>query len=282
LQRPHLSLARDLLVAMRPGHWVKSAFVLAPAAFAGKLFDPRFAAQALEAALAFALASSAAYLLNDLRDRQQDRENPRTRHRPIAAGRLPLAAVLLACANCAGLAWLAAFQAGVTRWVAAYLAGSLGYTLALKGLPLADLASLVGLYLLRLGAGAAAVQVPASPWLLLCGGSLAWVLAWGKRAEGQGPYPVPLVRALLPPFAACCLAVYLAYTLSQSGQLALGSWAPVTAVPVGVALWRYVRQARAGKGDPITLLRTDPLLALGAATWVLVVLGLLASRHVPV
>jgi len=254
---------------------------MAPAAFAGKLFDPRFAVQVLEAALAFGLASSAAYLVNDLWDRQQDRENPRTRHRPIAAGRLPLAAVLLAAASCTGLAWLAASQAGVTFWVAAYLAGSLLYTVLLKHIPLFDLASLVGLYLLRLAAGAAAVQVPPSTWLLLCGGSLAGLLAWGKRVEGRGPYPATMVRAVLPGLGACSAAVYLAYTLSASGQLALGSWAPATAVPVGLALWRYVRQARTGQGDPITLLRTDPLLALGAATWVLAVLALLAARHVP-
>ncbi|MCG8461570.1 MAG: UbiA family prenyltransferase, partial [Holophagales bacterium] len=75
-----------LIRALRPHQWVKNVFVLAPIVFAERLADPVLARQAAFAFLAFCFAASSIYLINDLRDREDDRRHPLKRHRPIASG----------------------------------------------------------------------------------------------------------------------------------------------------------------------------------------------------
>jgi 4-hydroxybenzoate polyprenyltransferase len=133
--------------------------------------------------IAFCAASSAVYLINDLKDREQDRNHPLKRHRPLAAGTLPVPVAVVAAgalaAGALGLGW------SLGLWVALhtvlYLALNLLYTLHLKRVVILDVMSISLGFLLRILAGAAAVEVEVSSWLALCTIFLSLFLAFSKR-----------------------------------------------------------------------------------------------------
>jgi 4-hydroxybenzoate polyprenyltransferase len=159
--------ARAALRAIRAHHWAKNLLVFVPLLTAHRLDAASFAAAGV-AFLAFSLAASAVYLLNDLVDLQDDRRHPVKRARPLACGDLGIAAAmlmipLLLAAALAACLWL---PGPFAVFVAAYLVANLAYSLWLKRLALVDVFTLAGLYTLRILAGAAAIAVPASHWLL--------------------------------------------------------------------------------------------------------------------
>lgn len=169
--------------AMRPRQWIKNALVLAAPLAAGDLFRWSVASPALVAFVAFCLASSAVYLVNDCADLEADRMHPRKRLRPIAAGRvrvstaLGVAFVLSVCAVLLGLltGWqLAAVLLG-------YLAMQLAYALWLKHEPVVDISIVAGGFLLRAVAGGVAAGLPISQWFLLVAGFGSLFMVSGKR-----------------------------------------------------------------------------------------------------
>lgn len=169
--------------SLRPHQWAKNLFVLAPLVFAHGLVSPLLVGRGLAAFAAFCAASSAVYLLNDLRDRERDRHHPLKRHRPIAAGTVPAGAavatagVLLAIA--AGAA--ASLGAAFALVLAGYLTLNLFYTLGLKDVVILDVLLISIGFVLRVLGGGAAVGVEVSRWLLLCTIFLALFLAFSKR-----------------------------------------------------------------------------------------------------
>ncbi len=176
-------MASELLSAMRPAQWVKNVFVLAPLLFARQFDDPRVAGRALLAFAAFCLLASAVYLFNDIRDREEDRRHPRKRSRPIAAGRLPVAAAGAAGAvlALAALALSLILGPGFVAILAVYLASNLAYSLWLKRVVILDVMLLSFGFVLRVMAGGVAIGVEVSAWLILCTSFLALFLAFSKR-----------------------------------------------------------------------------------------------------
>jgi len=265
------------LIAMRPRQWTKNLLLFAGIVFAAKLGDPSRWAAAVAAFAAYCAASSAAYLVNDVHDVASDRLHPVKRFRPVARGELgPRAALALA---------------GVLVVAALVLAGSLGpaslaclvafvglqaaYSLALKAFELVDVIAIAGLFVLRAAAGAIAVDVRISEWLLLCTFLLALFVALGKRRAELGlegvnaraslsGYSVPLVDQLLSIVAAATIAAYTGYTLAAHDT----RWLVATIPLVVYGLFRYLLLLhRRGLGEePEALLAEDlPLLATVAA-----------------
>lgn len=259
---------RSLLESLRPAHWVKQVFVFPGVVFSGKLLEPPTLLRVLAAAGLFCLASSSGYLLNDLLNRPEDQANTRTAHRPIARGELSEKRASRAAFFLAVFSVILALPVGVVWEVFTYLAASTLYSAVFKKVALLDLASLVFMYLTRLLAGCTAAAVPPSPWLLLCGGSLALLLSWGKRVgEKNTPYPSWLLRGGLAPLGCVTTLLYLAYTLQPTTRQNVG-WGLVLTVPwVGFAIIRYMLLAARGLGDPISALARDRLLAFLAAFW---------------
>ncbi|HEX2892729.1 MAG TPA: decaprenyl-phosphate phosphoribosyltransferase [Marmoricola sp.] len=178
-----MSLIVAVVQAMRPRQWIKNVLVLAAPLAAGDLFRWSVASPALVAFVAFCLASSAVYLVNDCADLEADRLHPRKRMRPIAAGRvavstaLAVAFVLSVCAVLLGLltGWqLAAVLLG-------YLAMQLAYALRLKHEPVVDISIVAGGFLLRAVAGGVAAGLPISQWFLLVAGFGSLFMVSGKR-----------------------------------------------------------------------------------------------------
>jgi 4-hydroxybenzoate polyprenyltransferase len=172
-----------LLETMRPKQWIKNLFVLAGLAFAGKVTDATDVALALATFAAFCLASGATYLLNDVRDAEADRHNPRTASRPIARGDLSPALAL----SVAALAAAAALAIGaLVNWQTLAVLGGfvvlqLAYSHGLKHVLFLDVMAIAAGFVLRAAAGGLAINVPISSWLLLCTGLLATFLGFTKR-----------------------------------------------------------------------------------------------------
>ena len=172
-----------LLKAMRPSQWSKNLFVLAPVVFGRGLADPAVAGRALAAFAIFCCAASAVYLFNDLRDREADRQHPLKKHRPLAAGTLSagtaaFAAVLLSLVTAAGAWWLGT---SFLVLVGLYLLLNSLYSLGLKNVVVLDVMVVSACFVLRVLAGAAAVDVRVSRFLILCTTFLALFLILSKR-----------------------------------------------------------------------------------------------------
>jgi 4-hydroxybenzoate polyprenyltransferase len=171
---------------MRPSEWIKNLLVFAGVLFSGKLDQ---GGQLVDATLAFACfcaISSAGYLFNDLHDAPFDRRHPEKRRRPIASGALPaslawVSSVILAALGVIASALLVAPE--VAGLVAGYGAITVAYTLILKRLVILDVMAIASLFILRVVAGAVAVDARASEFLLICTGMLALFLGFTKRRQ---------------------------------------------------------------------------------------------------
>jgi 4-hydroxybenzoate polyprenyltransferase len=178
-------LALDSLRALRPHQWTKNLLVFVPLALTPQeLFDPSKQLAALWAFLAFSLVASAGYLVNDLLDLEADRAHPAKRNRPLASGALPVAwglglAALLTLSGF-GLA-LALTPPRFVAMLGLYGVMTLAYSAFLKRQLLLDVIVLAALYTLRVIAGAAAVVIDLTPWLLAFSLFIFLSLAFAKR-----------------------------------------------------------------------------------------------------
>jgi 4-hydroxybenzoate polyprenyltransferase len=273
--------ARAALAALRPRQWTKNALVFAGIVFAARIGVWEKWVQALVAFAAYCAASGAAYLLNDLRDVDLDRRHPVKRFRPIARGELPeRAAMSLALGLVAGAVVLATLL-GVWSLVLllAFFALQAAYSLGLKHLVLLDVAAIAGLFVIRAAAGAVAVHVHISPWLLVCTALLALFLALAKRraeiqlvaaAETPGRpvlagYSRALVDRLVVALAVAAVLAYVAYTLTAGNSRWMALTIPFVAFGIGRYVW-LVRGRGAGEEPEEVLLRDVPLLA-AISTW---------------
>ena len=175
---------RDWAQALRVHQWSKNLLLLIPAMSAHQWADPTRLWPVLVGLAAFSLCASSVYLLNDLLDLESDRHHPSKQHRPLASGRIPLAAGLAAVPPLLGAA---AVMAGCLGWKFAALSGvyyvvTLAYSLRLKQVPLLDVLALAGLYGLRVLAGGFAAHVPVTDWLIMFSIFLFLSLAFAKRS----------------------------------------------------------------------------------------------------
>ena len=170
-------------VALRPRQWTKNLLLFAGIIFAAELGDAGRWAAAITAFVAYCAASSASYLVNDVRDVASDRLHPVKRARPVARGELgrQRALVLAAALTALALALAAVLGPLSLACMAGFLALQAAYSLRLKTIELVDVIAIAGLFVLRASAGAVAVDVRISEWLLLCTFLLALFLALGKR-----------------------------------------------------------------------------------------------------
>lgn len=169
--------------AMRVQHWLKNVLLLVPILFAHRLYDPGMLGHALTGALCFCLAASGVYLLNDLLDLGADRAHPNKRHRVLASGRLPIQRALLLLpalwlASVLPALWLPTPFLGA---LALYVLLMVAYSLGLKDIAIVDALVLAMGYSLRILAGALAVGLVVSPWLLVCSSAMFFGLALLKR-----------------------------------------------------------------------------------------------------
>jgi 4-hydroxybenzoate polyprenyltransferase len=275
------STAASLFVSLRPDQWTKNLFVFAALIFAVKLLDPAATAKAAAAFLIFCALSGAVYLINDVADREQDRQHPVKRMRPIAAGdvspgtALVTAVVLSAIALAASFALRPAF--GVVA--AAYLALFVVYTRWLKHTVVLDVMTIAIGFVLRAVAGGLVISVHISNWLLVCTMLGALFLGLAKRrheitllaagAKGHRrileEYDPYLLDQMIGVVAAATMVAYIIYCASPETHAYFGTeWMVLTTpFPIyGLFRYLYLVHRKAGGGNPSDMLLEDrPLLA---------------------
>lgn len=285
--------------AMRPHQWVKNLLVLVPLLFTPKAFELSAWGEALLAFASFCFAASTIYLLNDIKDKDEDARHPKKKKRPIASGRLSVGAAWLTflgtLAACGPLAWQVPTQ-GTWRhfvlWPASYLVLNVAYSFLLKRLVVIDCMCIALGFQLRVQAGAAAIQVDASRWLLLCTFFFALFLAFCKRyeelskqgeASGQtratmSDYTATFLNMLIGPLAALSILTYALYTVSPDTVARHHTDRLMYTVPIvtyGVFRYLFLVYRKSEGGDPARLLFRDVPLIVSGLCYGLAVLALL-------
>lgn len=182
---PQKGVLKGLLKTLRPHQWIKNLFVLAPVFFSKSFTDPASLGLAGVAFLLFSLSAGTVYLINDIFDIEKDREHPTKRFRPIPSGQLPIkvawmAALALAIATQA-VGWLINPYLGAV--CLGYLVMNLAYSVKLKHVAFLDVTIIATGFVLRVLAGAFAIDVWISAWLIACTFLLALYLGMGKRVH---------------------------------------------------------------------------------------------------
>jgi 4-hydroxybenzoate polyprenyltransferase len=291
--RTPVGVARGVLKTMRPRQWVKNVLVFAAPFVGGDLFTPGILPDLLVAFVAFSLAASGIYLVNDAKDVAADRAHPTKRLRPIAAGAVPLPLALgLGLALAVG-GLLGAFAVNLPfgGMALAYVALTALYSVSLKHIVLVDLFGLAAGFVLRAAAGAVAIDVPISPWLYIATLLGALLIALGKRrteletlgvdaAVGHRrnleSYSIEFIDQLILIISSAALMTYALYTFSAE-NLPKNHSMMVTIPVVMYGLFRYlflIRQGDVGGAPEELLFRDRPLLA-AVALWALLAVTML-------
>jgi len=278
--------ARALVRACRPRQWSKNVLVLAAPCAAGVILRPQVAAQVAGAFVALCMMSSATYLINDVRDREQDRLHPTKRKRPVAAGELsPRAALVIAAAMALlGVALASAITPGLGVVACGYLALTASYSLLWRRVVVADILAIAAGFVLRALAGGVATDIYLSRWFVIVTACCAVFLVAAKRyaelREHAGPSPA---RATLRRYSAGSLRLTLAATATIAG-IAYISWAftrpshlvwyVASIAPFILWLVRYAGLIGAGAGQaPEELILRDRTLLALSVVWTLLFLG---------
>lgn len=280
---PRARLPLALLRAARPRQWLKNVLVLAAPAAAGVLFDPVVLTRAAGAFVAFCLAASGTYLLNDAHDVEADRRHPTKRTRPIAAGELGLT-----LARSLGLAaLLAAVALGLLigdGWLAAVIAGYVvlmqAYSLWLRSVAVIELAVVSSGFVIRAIGGGVATDLPLSEWFLIVtsfgslfiivGKRLAEQRTLGAAADGHraslSAYPPGFLDYVGAVSAAVAIVAYCLWSLLgvTNGHV----WFELSIVPFVLAILRYALLALEGKaGAPEDVFLGDRAIQVLGALW---------------
>lgn len=271
-----LQQLRGLIVLIRPKQWVKNGFVLAPLVFSGEFLSPDRIKAALIATLLFCVASSAIYIINDIRDIERDRRHPKkSKTRPLAAGivSVPMAMILLYLL-CGVLVYAQFIVPQAMQVITGYMVLNLAYTFMLKHEPVIDIFTIAIGFVLRVYAGAMALAVPLSAWMAVTTLCLALYLAAVKRRqelvqsgeEGRKvleKYTVSLVDRYAEMSATGALVFYSLFVMSVKPQMVIS----IPLVLFGLFRYWYVVEALDGGESPTDALLADWQLLLTVLLW---------------
>lgn len=276
IARSLLAQIRGPLTLMRPKQWVKNGFVLAPLIFSGEFLDADAVLDALFAFLLFCLASSATYIVNDIHDIEHDSRHPiKSRTRPLVTGSVSIQLALsLFAALCGTLIWAWLIAPNVVLVIAAYMALTFAYTFVLKRQPVVDIFAIAFGFVLRVYAGAVALTVPVSAWMIVTTLCLALYLAALKRrqelrqsgADGRKvleKYSLSLVDRYAEMSATGALVFYSMFVMSARPQLVI----TIPLVLFGLFRYWYVVESLDGGEFPTDVLVADWQLLLTVSLW---------------
>jgi decaprenyl-phosphate phosphoribosyltransferase len=276
---------------MRPKQWVKNVLVATAPLAGGRLLESQVLTGVGLAFIAFCLVSASVYLVNDVRDVEEDRLHPRKRFRPIAAGELKPSTALVLAAAC-GLAGLAlgfavTIPLGITLVV--YVAIQLLYSVFLKHLPVVDLAVVASGFLLRAIAGGVATGTVLSQWFLLVAAFGSFFMVAGKRysemkaiggeagtRRSLGRYSESYLRFT---WMLAAVMVLISYSLwaFQTAEVdprdLLGiPWRAISIAPFTLGLLQYALEVDTGNaGEPEDVVLHDHVLQGIGVIWIVVI-----------
>lgn len=282
------SLAKDLVVLARPRQWYKNLLLFVGLVFSLHLFDLALAARAVAGFAAFCGLSSGIYALNDVLDVAEDRLHPRKSLRPVASGRVPVAAAVLFGGVLVGAALGSAWFLGRPFFVVglSYVLLQLGYLLSFKHQVFLDLFSISSGLVLRAIAGVVLIGVALSPWLILCTFFLALFLGLGKRRnelavlgagaaahrKNLGEYTPALLEQATTVITAVLVMSYCLYAFFHANPLMM---ATIPFALYGLFRYMFLVSERGLGGEPEAALFKDRASLVNLALWGLTVVLIL-------
>lgn len=272
--------------ALRPHQWIKNTLLFASLIFSGQLGSLFSLLTACAGFIVFCCASSGVYLINDLADRKVDRLHPVKRHRPVASGQLSVATAILLCVLLMSTAVTGGLAIGFAFGciVCLYIGQNLAYSLALKQVAILDIMMVAAGFVLRAVAGAVAISVTASPWMVICTLMLALFVACGKRRHelnllrshapdhraNLNEYTPELLDLMMAITGCAGVMTYVLYALSPWAYARYGSYALALTVPTvlyGVFRFLYLVHRDNAGGEPSRLFVMDKGLLWNGVIW---------------
>lgn len=291
MRRTPTSVMVAAVKQLRPKQWAKNVFLFPALIYSGQFMDPDGVLAALAGFAAFCLLSSTGYVLNDWLDREADRKHPTKQRRPIASGALPLpvAAALLVLCLVGGVAISLFLSKGFLLIALVYLATTLSYSFYFKHRVILDVLFLSSGFVWRAIAGALAIDVHVSPWLLLCTIFLALFIGFNKRRaellkvgaqsgtrRNLAEYSPQMLEQFQAIVTSATIMTYLLYTV-----MGPTGWMTLTIPMVLYGIFRYIylidRHGEGGAPDE-TLLKDRPMLLTGVV-YLAVAMGVLVANH---
>ncbi len=276
-----------LLRIMRPKHWTKNIFVFAALVFGQQMTVPLAVGRAIGAFFCFCLASSAIYIFNDIIDRRTDDLHPEKRKRPIAAGSVSIGSAAAMSALCAAAAIIGSilFARNFTIVILSYIVLMILYSLLLKKVMIMDCIVISTGFCLRAVAGAIAVGVFISPWLIICTFALCLFLAFSKRRGeiillGQNSesfrqtlagYTPELLVHMLDVTSGLAVVCFLLYAMDDRTLRIFGTNNLVYTTPLVLyCIFRFSLLIQQGiYSDPLQLIYKDLPFQIGLVLWIL-------------
>ncbi|WP_312886779.1 decaprenyl-phosphate phosphoribosyltransferase [Actinocrinis puniceicyclus] len=279
-----LGLVRALVREARPKQWVKNLLVLTAPLAAGRINESRVLGASAISFAAFCLAAAAVYYANDALDVEADRMHPRKRHRPIAAGLIPIpiawTAVVVLSVAALGVGLTA--NPATAAVVAVYLAMHLSYSAWFKHILVLDLALVAGGFLLRAMVGGVAAGIPLSQWFLLTTAFGSLFMVAGKRhsemvlmgeaaattRKSLAAYSESYLRFVWQMAAGLTILTYALWAVNLGAHESGVNWHEISIVPWSFIFLRYAMFVDAGNaGEPEDVLLGDRVIMAIAATW---------------
>ena len=286
---------RDYIALLRPKQWIKNFFLLAPLIFAKELFQIGPLLMAFRAFAGFCLTASAVYILNDIEDVHADRAHPEKKNRPIASGAVPVSRAyrvfLLLLIGIVLL--LIGMDLRYVAAVALYFLVNLAYTLKLKEVVLLDVFLVAAGFMLRVLAGAYAIDVQVSSWIVLCTMFISLFLGFAKRRgellvdrhPGSGAqrrvlllYNTQFIDQMLTISAAGAVIAYALYTVAPRTIEVFGTDKMIyTTVFVlyGVFRYLYLTHTSSSTENPTNALTSDHTILITGFLWIITCIGLI-------
>jgi len=286
-------MIRDYIRLIRIKHWVKNVFIFAPLIFSLNFYKPSYIGRTLIMYAAFCLAASAVYVFNDIADRRRDRLYPKKKDRPIASGAVPVpsALILSAVLFLAAVAVSGLLGLPPVLIVLAYTGMNVAYSLLLKNQTFVDVMVIATGFLLRVVAGAFAIDVELTHWMLLTTFFLSLFLGFGKRRKEVlvtggstshravfQDYTVELLNSLIIISSSLTIITYSLYVVTSNTMIALGRDKFIATIPFvvfGVFRYMFLIYRQNNGGDPAELLLKDKVMLIDIALWIFLVFALL-------
>lgn len=276
----------EYLKLLRPKDWAKNLFLFIPLFFGGGITDVNKLLHVFYGFIAFSCIASSIYIINDYRDREDDRKHPVKCSRPLASGAVkPAAAIVIFIFLFVlgfGLAWVIRDKFLLVLGI--YFLINLGYSLGLKSISILDIMILAAGFVLRIKAGSVISFVPLSEWIVIMVFLLAVFMAIGKRRDdvllklSSGAdmrksikgYNLELLNVLLALVSSVIIVAYLMYTMSAEVIARLGTYRLYyTCVFVMAGLMRYLQiiYVSADSGSPTKVLYKDRFIQATLLLW---------------
>ena len=288
----------DIIKSMRPQQWIKNLFIFAALIFSQNILNLSLFLKTGLAFVAFCILSSSLYILNDLRDLEEDRHHPLKSKRPIASGRMKKSTAIAAFVMLGLLGFLISFILNLNFFIAAliYYLLQVAYSVRLKHVVILDVFIIAAGFLIRVVAGGLVIEVEISHWLLICTALLALFLSMSKRRHElclleekainhrsilreYSPY---LLDQMIGVVTASTVVAYSLYTVSEETVAKFGTSNLIITVPFvlyGIFRYLYLIHQRAKGGSPEILIIRDKPLLIDIFLWIVSVILILYVRR---